>query len=117
MLFRSLLKRGTGNLTLSGTNTFTGNTTINHGNLIVQGGAALADTGTVTIAGTNATFTVAFSESLWLAVGASFVIGACVCLTQNLIPIAVGMVILVALAVIINNAFSTASHHYPVHWW
>jgi predicted MFS family arabinose efflux permease len=37
-----------------------------------------------------ATFTVAFSESLWIAVGASFVIGACVCLTQNLIPIAVG---------------------------
>ncbi|HAM24904.1 MAG TPA: HPP family protein [Actinobacteria bacterium] len=34
-----------------------------------------------------------------------------------LLPIAVGMVILVALAVVINNTFSTASHHYPVHWW
>ena len=33
-----------------------------------------------------------------------------------LIPIFVGMAILVAVAVLINNAFSTASHHYPVHW-
>lgn len=33
-----------------------------------------------------------------------------------LLPILVGMVILVALAVLINNAFSTPSHHYPAHW-
>ena len=59
-----LLKRGTGNLTLSGINSFTGNTTINNGNLIVQGGSALLDTGTVTIAGANATFTIAASETI-----------------------------------------------------
>ena len=33
-----------------------------------------------------------------------------------LIPIFAGMAILVVLAVVINNAFSTPSHHYPVHW-
>jgi len=60
----SLLKRGTGNLTLSGTNTFTGNTTINAGNLIAQGGSALLDTATVTIAGPNATFTLGTSETV-----------------------------------------------------
>ncbi|MEN9468538.1 MAG: hypothetical protein RL630_271 [Verrucomicrobiota bacterium] len=65
----SLLKRGTGNLTLSGSNTFTGNTTIQNGNLIVQGGAALADAGTVTLANSNATFTVAASETIGSLLG------------------------------------------------
>ena len=60
----SLLKRGTGNLTLSGINTFTGNTSINGGNLIVQGGSALSDTGTVTLNSANATFTIAASETI-----------------------------------------------------
>jgi len=32
-------------------------------------------------------------------------------------PILVGMSLLVLLAVLINNAFKTPSHHYPVHWW
>ncbi len=44
-----LTKAGTGNLTLSGTNTFSGTTTINVGALILAGGNALADDGAVTI--------------------------------------------------------------------
>ena len=60
----SLLMRGTGNLTLSGINTYTGNTSINGGNLIVQGGAALPDTGTVTLNSANATFTIGTSETI-----------------------------------------------------
>ncbi len=59
-----LLKRGPGNLTLSGINTYTGNTSINGGNLIVQGGAALLDTGTVTLAASGATLTIGTSETI-----------------------------------------------------
>jgi CBS-domain-containing membrane protein len=33
-----------------------------------------------------------------------------------LIPTLVGVAILVAVAVVVNNAFSTSTHHYPVHW-
>jgi autotransporter-associated beta strand protein len=47
---RPLEKIGTGTLTLSGVNTFTGNTTISAGTLIVTSGAALSDTGAVIIA-------------------------------------------------------------------
>ena len=60
----SLLMRGTSDLTLSGTNTYSGNTSINTGNLIVQGGAALLDTGTLTLANSNATFTIGTSETI-----------------------------------------------------
>ena len=48
-----LTKAGAGLLTLSGANTHTGTTTINAGTLRLAGGAAIADTGAVTLA--NAT--------------------------------------------------------------
>lgn len=44
-----LTKEGTGAFTLSGTNTFTGATTINNGSLILSGGNALSDLSDVTI--------------------------------------------------------------------
>ncbi len=45
----SLTKSGAGSLTLSGTNTYTGVTTINSGTLIVSGGSAIDDTSTVVL--------------------------------------------------------------------
>lgn len=45
----SLVKNGTGTLLLSGTNTFTGPTTVNQGVLQLQNGAAIADTSAVTV--------------------------------------------------------------------
>ncbi len=56
-------KTGTGTLTLSGTNTYTGLTSIIGGTLLVQGGAALADTNTVNV-GAAGTFAVASSETI-----------------------------------------------------
>ncbi|MSQ50411.1 MAG: MFS transporter [Betaproteobacteria bacterium] len=37
------------------------------------------------------TVALATTTSLWVMIAGSFVVGACVCLTQNLVPIAVGM--------------------------
>ena len=48
-------KVSTGTLTLSGANTFTGGTTVTDGTLIISGGAALADTGAVTVNSTGTT--------------------------------------------------------------
>ncbi len=45
----SLVKNGAGTLLLSGTNTFTGPTTVNLGVLQLQNGAAIADTAAVTV--------------------------------------------------------------------
>ena len=47
-----LVKSGAGALTLNGTNTYTGATTINAGTLSISGGAAIANNGTVTLANT-----------------------------------------------------------------
>jgi autotransporter-associated beta strand protein len=45
----SLTKSGTGTVILSGTNTYSGGTTVNGGTLQVSGGSALADGGSVTV--------------------------------------------------------------------
>lgn len=47
--FLSLSKSGSGALVLSGTNTYSGNTTVNAGVLALAGGAALADAAVVTL--------------------------------------------------------------------
>lgn len=47
---RGLEKTGNGTLTLSGTNTYTGTTTISDGTLALAGGSAIVDTGAVTVA-------------------------------------------------------------------
>jgi outer membrane autotransporter protein len=60
----SLLKRGIGTLTLSGANTYDGETLINAGNLVLEGGAALNDSGIVKLAASGATFTVEDSETI-----------------------------------------------------
>ncbi|HEV7950839.1 MAG TPA: autotransporter-associated beta strand repeat-containing protein, partial [Glaciihabitans sp.] len=60
-----LTKQGTGVFTLSGTNTYGGTTTINAGTLEVQNGAAILDTGAVTIANVaGATLLVTNSETI-----------------------------------------------------
>ena len=48
----SLTKSGAGLLTLSGTNSYTGTTTISAGTLVVASGSAIADTGAVVLANT-----------------------------------------------------------------
>jgi fibronectin-binding autotransporter adhesin len=60
-----LTKAGPGMMILGATNTYTGTTTINEGVLAVTNGAAIADTGAVTLAdAAGATFTVQNSETI-----------------------------------------------------
>lgn len=59
----ALSKLGSGVLTLSGANSFTGPTTVNAGTLTLQGGSAIADTGAVTLAG-GATLNLTSSETI-----------------------------------------------------
>ncbi len=47
----SLTKTGAGTLTLSGSNAYTGGTTINQGTVVISGGNALANTGALTLTG------------------------------------------------------------------
>jgi fibronectin-binding autotransporter adhesin len=48
-----LTKKSSGTVTLSGTNTFTGVTAVNAGTLVLEGGAAIADTGAVSVNGSG----------------------------------------------------------------
>ncbi len=56
-------QNGSGTLTLSGTNTYSGVTTVNAGTLIVTNGNAIGDSGTVSVA-SGATFQVNSSETI-----------------------------------------------------
>ncbi|HAJ45942.1 MAG TPA: hypothetical protein DCL54_05100, partial [Alphaproteobacteria bacterium] len=69
---RPLEKIGAGALILSGSNTYTGATTITAGTLTAQGGSAIADTGAVSVAG-DATFNLASSETIGALSGAGLV--------------------------------------------
>ena len=61
----TLVKAGAGNMILAGTNTYTGLTTINAGTLSLNSGAAIADTGAVSLANTaGATLAVNSSETI-----------------------------------------------------
>lgn len=66
---RPLEKIGNGNLTLSGVNTFTGPMTISDGTLTLQGGAALADSVAVIVAGPG-TLALNTSETVGSLAGA-----------------------------------------------
>ena len=60
-----LTKQGTGTLTLTGANTYTGATTINEGTLELSGGAAILDTGAVVLADVaGATLLLSGSETI-----------------------------------------------------
>lgn len=64
-----LIKQGTGNLTLSGANTYSGPTNVNGGTLTLAGGSAIANTGAVTVAG-GATLALSASEQIGSLAGA-----------------------------------------------
>lgn len=66
---RPLEKIGAGTLTLSGTNTYTGATTISEGTLILSGGAAIADGGALEVA-SGATLQVDDAETAGSLAGA-----------------------------------------------
>ena len=71
-------KVGTGTLLLSGANTYTGTTTVSGGTLEIQGGAAIADTGSVVV-NTPGTFLVSNTETIGDLAGTGSVV-----LTQGL---------------------------------
>lgn len=61
----SITKNGTGTVSISTANTFTGTTTINAGTVQISGGAAISNTGLVSLANTaGATFQVSGSETI-----------------------------------------------------
>jgi autotransporter-associated beta strand protein len=64
-----LVKNGTGTLTLSGSNTYTGSTTINAGTLTANGGSAIANASAVSV-GSGAVFNLGASETVGSIAGA-----------------------------------------------
>lgn len=67
-----LAKQGSGTLTLSGTNTFTGAVLVSAGGLVLAGGAALSDATAVTVA-SGAVLSLASSETVASLAGAGLV--------------------------------------------
>ena len=68
----ALTKLGSGVLTLSGANTYTGLTTVSGGTLTLSGGAAIADTGAVSVS-SGATLLLSSSETIGSLTGAGAV--------------------------------------------
>ncbi len=67
-----LIKQGTGTFTLAGSNTYTGATSVNAGLLVLDGGSALADSATVTVA-SGATLALNDDETIAVLNGAGSV--------------------------------------------
>ncbi len=65
-----LTKSGVGNLTIDGTNTFSGATAIDAGQLTLQGGSALGDTNALTV-GANGKLKIEDSETIGSLAGAA----------------------------------------------
>jgi autotransporter-associated beta strand protein len=73
----SIIKSGTGTLTLSGANAYTGSTTINGGTLRVSGGGAIPNAGLVTLAdASGVSFEVPGSETIGALAGGGATGGA-----------------------------------------
>ncbi|MBX3623897.1 MAG: DUF4347 domain-containing protein [Rhizobacter sp.] len=68
----SLAKSGAGTVTLSGTNSYTGGTTVSAGTLTVSGGDAISSTGTVTV-NSGATLALSSTEGIGNLAGAGSV--------------------------------------------
>lgn len=66
-----LTKSGSGTLFLSGTNTYTGQTSISSGAIHLEGGAAIADTGSVALTATGTVLTLDVSEAIGALSGVS----------------------------------------------
>ncbi|WP_144637440.1 autotransporter-associated beta strand repeat-containing protein [Bordetella genomosp. 13] len=78
-----LVKQGTGGLTLTGVNTYTGGTTIRAGSVALAAGGVLSSTGTVDLAGTGATFDIGGAAGDRVVGGLRGVTGTSVALGAN----------------------------------
>ena len=74
----SLIKQGSGTLTLSGSNTYTGSTTINAGTLALSGDGSIASSSGVNLAASGATFDISGSTGFVTILGLSGVSGSTV---------------------------------------